>query len=390
MRYKISPHIEFKAAEADMNKLVILDKNNNDSFYINDTIHIFIQKFETPKTFKEITEQISKEVNIATGKVKKIITPFFNYCKCRQFILPEKTDATINKQKSFFEANSIIDKYKVEEIIDVTSDIDIYKAVDLGCGMPVIIKLIKNNSEENIAALKREYAFLVRLSNTDVTPNPLAFHKRKNYTWFVQEFIKGASLPQFITHNTNISEKSITALAEKIIDAFAKIHANGIVHGDIHPGNIIVTPSSEIKVLDFGLALNYKLDKGPDQNFGGAYFYMPPERIKKTTYKKFTKAPDFYSDVFQLGVVLFKLFYDTYPFNGTTWEELAIEIKEKKIAFPVKSCYEFIIPDTIKEIVKKCTAKKRQQRFADAIAIRSAFISKRLNNAHTIRPTVKI
>lgn len=396
MRYKISPHIEFSAGKYSINdstsgnKLVIINKNNNTSFYINDTIQAFIQKFEIPKTFKIITGEISKELNITTNQVKKIITPFFNYCKYRQFILPEKDDGTSDTQKPLFEANSVVDKYKIEKIIDATADIDIYKAVDPDSEMPVIIKLLKKNSAENIAALKREYDFLLRLNNTNVAPNPIVFAEQENYTWFAQEFIEGSGLPQFITNNKNVSQKHITSLVKKIIDAFAKIHIKGIVHGDIHPGNIIVTPSSEIKVLDFGLALNYDLEKNENLNFGGAYFFMPPERIKTTTYKKFAAAPDFFSDVFQSGIVLFKLLYDAYPFNGITWEELAREIKEKDICFPDKACYGFIVPDTIKEIIRNCVAKKQHQRFADATAIQSAFLLKRSSDANTIKPAVKI
>lgn len=377
MRYKISPHIEFNIAKTGKNNgdgdnmLAITDKSSNTSFYINDTIQAFIQKFETPTTFKIVSEEISKELNIDTHRVKKIITPFFNYCKYRQFILPEKT-ATINTQIPLFKANSVIDKYKIESVIDATGDIDIYKAIDLDSEMLVIIKLLRKNSAENIAALKREYNFLVCLNDTNATPRPLAFNEQENYAWFVQEFIGGAGLPEFITYNKNISLKQITSVAKEIVNAFAKIHSKGIVHGDIHPGNIIVT-SSGIKVLDFGLALNYELEKNDDLNFGGAYFFMPPERIKKTTYKKFTAAPDFFSDVFQLGIVLFKLFYDAYPFSGITWEELATEIKEKEIGFPDSACYGFIVPATIKEIISKCVAKKQHQRFADATAIQSAF-----------------
>ena len=382
MRYKISPHIEFNNAEACINTglnehaLVLTDKNSDASFFINESIKAFVEKFESPKTFKEVTEEVSKELNITAVRVKKIISPFYNYCKYRQFILPEKTGLKTDLQRPLFAESNIVNEYKIEKLIDSTNDTDIYKATDLRSETQVVIKLLKRNSKEDICALKREYDFLVQLNDMDVAPLALAFNKPESYTYFVQEFIEGLSLPEFISNNKNISPNYIATIAKKIVDAFAAIHSKGIVHGDIHPGNIIVTSASHIKVLDFGLALNHELDKDEDVNFGGAYFFMPPERIKKTTYKKFTTAPNFFSDVFQLGIVLFKLFYNAYPFNGITWEELATEIKEKKISLNDNSCYGFIVSQNIKAIIKKCVAKKPSQRFADATAIQAVFNSK--------------
>ncbi len=182
----------------------------------------------------------------------------------------------------------------------------------------------------------------------------------------------------------------VFSIAAKIIEAFKEIHLKNIVHGDIHPNNIIVTPENNIKIIDFGLALHTELDKNEHVNFGGVYFFMPPERIKKTSYNKFTRKPDFYSDVFQLGVVLYMLLYNNYPFNGVTWEELAIEIKEKAIEFPGISHFSFLVPEWLKNIITKCVAKKSKERFLNAEELSNAF-SKNLNdNARKIRSTIKI
>src|SRR5690349_10122896 len=240
MRYRISPHIEFNKA-LDGHEVIITDLKSQASFYINSTIQTFIQKFETPKTSKELTAEISKELCIAANRVKQIITPFFNYCKYRQFILPEKTSTTAVIQKPLFAVKDLIDVYSVEKVIDATSDADIYMAADTRSQVTVVIKLLKNNSTGNVIALKREYNFLLQLNNTHVTPKALAFHKHKHYCYFVQEFAGGASLPDFISHNKHAAEKYVISIAKEIIDAFATIHNKDIVHGDIHPSNIIIT-----------------------------------------------------------------------------------------------------------------------------------------------------
>ena len=155
MRYRISPHIEFNKT-LDDHEVIITDLKSQASFYINSTIQTFIQKFETPKTFKELTAEISKELCIAANRVKQIITPFFNYCKYRQFILPEKADTTVVIQKPLFAVKDIIDVYSIEKVIDATNDADIYMAADTRSKITVVVKLLKNISIGNVIALKRE------------------------------------------------------------------------------------------------------------------------------------------------------------------------------------------------------------------------------------------
>ncbi|TKK71888.1 serine/threonine protein kinase [Ilyomonas limi] len=400
MRYQISKHIQFLHPEECstiqldtfvlQNRILIRDTKDDRSFLVNPTIETFIKKFTVAKTLDEITAEIAAEVHTPVIDVKKIILPFFNHSKYRHFIVSENYTEKEPSAVASFAINTILDEYKIEKIIDVNSNIDVYMATDLNSANTVVIKLLKRPNEQAVEALKREYNFLETLSKTGVTPLAYTFIERDKYTYFTQQFVDGLSLPQFIKRKKNTPKKLVLDIAAEIIEAFEKIHAENIVHGDIHPSNIILTNKMQIKVLDFGLAIHHELEKDELINFGGAYFFMPPERIKKTTYKKFTRKPDFSSDVFQLGVVLYTFLYDAYPFNGITWEELATAIKEKPIEFPPKSQYGFLVPEWLKNSIAMCVAKKPSARFANAHELYNAISKKRMDNASKIRSAIKI
>ncbi len=204
----------------------------------------------------------------------------------------------------------------------------------------------------------KESLLLQLLSETGIAPGAYVLITTGNHTYFTQDFINGLSLPQFINREKQSTFNLVSKIIENILYAFKEIHALHIVHGDIHSSNILITDENKIKVIDFGLALNTQLDKDQLVNFGGAYFFMPPERIKKTTHNKFLRKPDFYSDIFQLGVVLYMLLYNEYPFNGLTWEELATAIKEKQVEFPDTSQYGFEVPQWLINIIATCVSKK--------------------------------
>jgi len=383
MRYKISDSIQFEKEAAHLNsintnyavdeRILIVDSYSDRRFFVNQTIKTFIEKFSAPKTFNEIHKEVALEVNVDVDKVKKITQPFLKYIKYRRFIVPENYVPKKATNKALFAVNTVLNEYKIENLLDINGDIDIYKAVNLQSQKKAVVKLLKQTHKKEIAELRREFNFLKALHQTETAPAAYKFITKENYAYFTQEFVEGLGLPQFIKRKKSSSQKLVFSIAAKIAETFKEIHAKNIVHGDIHPSNIIVTPENKIKVVDFGLSLNSELDKEEIVNFGGAYFFMPPERINKTTYKKFTRKPDFQSDVFQIGVVLYTLLYDEYPFNGVTWEELATEIKEKPVSFPEKSHFNFLIPGWLTAIIAKCVAKKANQRFPNAIELSHAF-----------------
>jgi serine/threonine-protein kinase len=372
------------------NNLVLKDKGSKREFIINHTTKLFIEKFSEPKCFDEISDEIANEVNAPGIEIKKLIKPFFRYMKYRQFIVPENASEVKAKRRQLFNANKIVDNYKIIKNIDANDDVELYHATDLKSESDAVIKLLRQATKQEVKELLREFRFLTHISKTGVTPKAYKFITGKEYVCFAQEYIDGKRLMEHVRTKKRSSFNDIAEIILGIITGFKKIHARGVVHGDIHPSNIIVTRNGKIKIIDFGFAVNYEVEKNEIVNFGGVYFYMPPERINTTTYKKFSRRPDFYSDVYQLGMILYDLLYHKYPFNGITWEELSKEIKEKEAVYPAKSYYKFTVPEWLINIIQKCLEKNPAKRFINAQEMHSSFIKSKVQNGIKIRPAIKI
>jgi serine/threonine-protein kinase len=158
-----------------------------------------------------------------------------------------------------------------------------------------------------------------------------------------------------------------------VLQTFAGLHESKLIHGDIHPANIMVREDNSIKVIDLGLSLPVDVDRMEVVKFGGVIYYMPPERINISSVNKFSKEPDFYSDVYQIGLILYLILYQQDPFNGFIWEELSKSIKGNKILFPELSCQGFKVPGPLIKIIRKCTIKTRSRRYPSAAAVLEDF-----------------
>ena len=140
--------------------------------------------------------------------------------------------------------------------------------------------------------------------------------------FIAMECVDGVNLKTYIARNT-LSTAQIAELAVQIAGALAAAHAKGIVHRDIKPGNLIVSESGTVKVLDFGLARRFRTvdtdELGPDGSTMpgrpiGTANYMAPERILQLPL-------DPRSDLFSLGVVMYEMATGRLPFAGASPSE---------------------------------------------------------------------
>lgn len=381
MRYKISNNIhivnaalykpnDFKASLFE-SRYIIKDRIEDKEFLINDTIRLFIKKFEQPSTFEDLVYAVAKETNASEKVITSVAKPFFDYLLYRRFLVEENEKEKKYINRGRYNKGKKLGDFILENKIDTKPDLDIYRAKDK-TGKPVLIKLLKSYKTKYKQRLTREYEILKRLNNTRATPHAMALVDTGTDFFYAQHFIEGQGISDYISTIIH-SLKTITQSIQSIACAFSKIHRAGIIHGDVHTSNIIVVPDKTVKIIDFGLSVCPGSDKNELVKFGGVYFFMPPERIRVTTYKKFNRKPDFYSDVYQLGIVFYMLVYNLYPYNGLTWEELSANIKKGEAVFADQSFHGFNVPCHIKTFIQKCMAVKVTERFANAIEMHNAF-----------------
>lgn len=197
---------------------------------------------------------------------------------------------------------------------------------------------IYNKSELKDKVRKRcvnnEIETLKRISHENII-KLIEVIELKEYILIVQELFQGISLSQYYKKNwksedlSKEKEKAYRIILKQIFNALNYLHNNNIAHLDIKLDNILINKNLEIKIIDFGFAV-YDPNKSLNNFFGGTPNYMSPEIVLKRPYVSIL------SDIWSLGILIFKLFCNEYPFKGFTEKDLYNSIKKGK--FRIK-CY---------------------------------------------------
>lgn len=140
------------------------------------------------------------------------------------------------------------------------------------------------------------------------------------------EYVKKGSIEGYRKH-MKISEDQIRKYFRHLILAIEYCHKNDIVHRDIKPDNMLITEEDDMKMTDFGISEFAKNGNDIFTNTAGTNYFFCPESIKDPKYsgKK--------ADIWAMGVTLFQLLFEKYPFNGSTHTELYDEIQNKKLEY---------------------------------------------------------
>ena len=262
----------------------------------------------------------------------------------------------------------------------------VYRARDLHLEREVAIKLLAPGAfgDDNARRhFRREALALSRLSH----PNIGVIHdfdSQEGVEFLVMELVPGKTLSERITEGT-LSESEIATLGAQIADALAAAHELGIVHRDIKPGNVIVTPRGQAKVLDFGLAKTVRLagDVGlsttvtASMEAAGTLPYMSPEQLMGRTV-------DARTDIYALGVVLYEMATARRPFDSPLAAPLVNSILNEAPAPPRKRRPD--LTPHLEAVILRCLEKDEAMRFPSsaevARALRGEGIPSRRHDPH--------
>ena len=181
---------------------------------------------------------------------------------------------------------------------------------------------------------------------------------RENVYFISMEYIDGENFMELLRKKKKFTIPQILYVAIKLLKALDYSHRKGIVHRDIKPHNIMITKQKEIKIMDFGLAVvRGEKKKGETGIITGTPYYMSPEQIRGDDIDNRT-------DIYSTGVTLFHLITGRVPFKGDNIFRMHIEEPVPDI-----KNYRQDVPDLLCEIVYKCMAKRREDRYQSAVDV---------------------
>ena len=244
---------------------------------------------------------------------------------------------------------------------------EVFLAEDTKLERKVAIKMLPAKSIDDAQARRRLFREAKAAATLD-HPNICAIHEVNedgDCLFIVMQYVEGQTLGDKLLES-ELATDEVLDIGIQVAEALSEAHSRGVIHRDIKPQNVIVTPRGQVKVLDFGLArmTQKKQPSDPDAKtetqlteegyIVGTVAYMSPEQLKGLPI-------DGRSDVFSLGVLLYECAAGTPPFTGTS----KIEISSKVLQVEPRKPSELNprIPPLLERIILKAMAKELKDRY---------------------------
>ncbi|MEP6707638.1 MAG: protein kinase [Pyrinomonadaceae bacterium] len=258
--------------------------------------------------------------------------------------------------------------YKILEKLGVGGQGTVYKATDGKLGRTVVVKVLPAELTAREANLKR-FEREARLASSLDHPNICTIFdldEAEGHHFIAMQYVEGRNVRQLVGGHP-LELKSALLIAIQVTDALAAAHARGIIHRDIKSGNVMVTPSGQVKILDFGLAK--LLDDTDDSSRStihrtdlteigvpyGTATYAAPEQARGDRVDK-------RADIFSTGVLLYEMLTGTWPFRGET----TIDVRHAVLhdaPRPVAELRPEPLPARLQQILDRCMAKEPRDRY---------------------------
>jgi len=256
--------------------------------------------------------------------------------------------------------------YRIVERIGAGGMGEVYRAQDEHLGRDVAIKVLPPGTLSDETARKRfrnEALTLSRLNHPNIA-TVHDFDTRAGVDFLVMEYVPGTTLSEKLAAGP-LPEKEVARLGVQLAEGLTAAHEQAVIHRDLKPGNLRLTPDGRLKILDFGLARLVQPVSGTAETetlsetraVAGTLPYMAPEQLKGERI-------DARSDIWATGTALFEMATGRLPFEGKTTVALADQILHAQPASPRR--LQPRLSSRLADIILKCLEKDAENRYQSA------------------------
>lgn len=249
-------------------------------------------------------------------------------------------------------------RYKILEKVGSGGMASVYKAQDILLDRIVAVKILHSkyaSDHDFVVRFRQEAQAAAKLSQPNIV-NIYDVGYDENAHYIVMEYVRGETLKDYIEKHGHLPINTSIQISFDIGEALEHAHANGIVHCDIKPHNILVTETGRIKVADFGIAraINSSSSTKDEKSVLGSVHYFSPEQASGGKIDERT-------DIYSLGIVMYEMMTGVVPFEGDTAISVALQHVQNDIPLPTK--YNRRIPQLVERVILKAMAKNPDDRF---------------------------
>jgi eukaryotic-like serine/threonine-protein kinase len=266
------------------------------------------------------------------------------------------------------------DRYQVGELLGRGGMAEVHEGRDLRLGRRVAIKILKPELARDpsfLARFRREAQSAASLNHPNVVAvydtgeDLLEGPSAETVPFIVMELVEGITLKELLSSGNKLVPERALEITSGILAALDYSHRHGIVHRDIKPGNVMLTTTGAVKVMDFGIAratADAGLTGTSTSTVLGTAAYLSPEQAQG-------KPVDSRSDLYSAGVVLFELLTRRPPFMADA--PVAVAFAHVNEPPPVPSALDPTLPAQLDPILARALAKDPAQRYQTAVEFRA-------------------
>ena len=252
-------------------------------------------------------------------------------------------------------------RYELIEKIGEGGMAVVYKARCRLLNRYVAIKILRpefTKDEQFVENFKRESQAAASLSH----PNIVSVYdvgKEGNISYIVMELIEGKTLSDVIKAEAPMEYRKVIEITRQVASALSLAHKNHIIHRDIKPNNILITPDGTAKLADFGIAkamTDATLISGVNKIVGSVHYFSPEQARGSYVDER--------SDIYSLGIVMYEMLTGEVPFDGDNPVSIALMHINNKIVAPSELVSG--IPPALEKLVLKATDKFQSNRYKSA------------------------
>jgi eukaryotic-like serine/threonine-protein kinase len=217
---------------------------------------------------------------------------------------------------------TIAGRYELERLVGTGGMSSVYCALDTLLERRVALKVLHphyGGDDEYVERFRREARSVAQLSHPNIV-TVIDRGEDDGQQYIVFEYIDGENLKELVDRTGPLPTRRAIELALQIAEALAFAHQHGLVHRDVKPQNVLITPDGDAKVTDFGIARSLDVEHGVTQTGTvlGTSNYLSPEQARGQTVTPAT-------DVYSLGVVLYEMLTGEVPFPGENFVAVAMK-----------------------------------------------------------------
>lgn len=255
--------------------------------------------------------------------------------------------------------NDIIDsKYEILKLLNTGGmNSAIYLALDKKLNRQWAIKKVRKSSSQTTSMLMAEASIMKNLDHP-MLPRIVGIEEDPKFFYIIMDFVQGENLKTVVASSGPQAQDTVVSWGVKLCDVLTYLHGKGIIYRDMKPANIMLSPDGNIKLIDFGIAREYKENASEDTTALGTEGYAAPEQYEGKGQT------DARTDVYGMGITLFQLLTGVNP---SSYQENIFSIRLQNPN----------LSSGLDKIILKCTNKDPKKRYQSTEELKKALLNYR-------------